>query len=187
MNRLNYAVVDVETTRGDGDGEIIEIGLVLARRTTLEIVGEWETKVKPVRIGDAQPTALQVNGYNEADWANASTLREAMLKFGAKTKNTVLVSYNAAFEAHHLGKAFREANVADESDDGYICLMRLSQLLIPSAEIENYKLATVCRYVGLQPEDTVHRALNGARIAYQLLKLIQSRRPNLKNMLATAP
>ena len=146
MTRMNYAVADTETTRNDGTGEIIEIGLILARRSDLEIVERWETKIKPIRLRDAQPAALQVNGYNDADWAEAPTLREAMLKFGAKAKNSVLVAYNAAFDAHHLSQAFREANVADETDDSYICLLRLAQLLIPHSQIDNYKLATVCRY-----------------------------------------
>ncbi len=179
MARLkNYAVVDVETTRNDGDGEIIEIGLVLARRSDLVIVEKWETKVRPVRLWEAQATALQVNGYNYTGWSGAPTLCEAMIKFGAKVKNAVFVGYNVAFDVHHLEKSFRESNVADESDDGYICLMRLAQLFIPPAKIENYKLATVCRYLGLPVEDTVHRAANGAECAYKLLKFFHTHRPD---------
>lgn len=181
MKRFCYAVVDLETTRSDLDGEIIEVGLILARMNNLEIVEKWSSKVKPVRMDVAQPGALQVNGYNEKDWVDASSLRETMLKINAKTKGATFVAYNAPFDVGYLERAFQMTRVADESDDGYICLMRLAKLFIPGDEIENYKLKTVCRYVGMPEEDLTHRALAGAEIAYNLLKLFWDHRPQLRN------
>ncbi len=178
MKRLRYAVIDLETTRKDLDGEILEIGLILARMSDLEVVERWKTKVKPTRLVDAQGEALQVNGYNDRDWADAPSLREAMVQFGAKTKSATFVSYNAPFDVGYSERAFKEVNVADESDDGYVCLLKLAKLFIPGDRIENYKLATVCRYLGIPPEDIVHRAANGAELAYRILKIFHSYGPD---------
>lgn len=181
MKRLRYAVVDLETTRRDKQGEILEVGLILASMNSLEIVEKWSSKVRPTHLELAEATALQVNGYNDCDWADAPTLREVMLRLNAKTKGATIVAYNASFDAGYLDRAYKMANVANESDDGYICLMRQARFLIPCDDIENYKLKTVCRYVGIPEEDSVHRALAGAELAYQLFKLFWDTRPNLKN------
>jgi DNA polymerase III epsilon subunit-like protein len=144
----------------------------------LEIVERWSSKVKPIKLEKAQGEALQVNGYNEAEWVDAPPLREVMLKLNAKTKGATTVAYNAPFDDGYLVLTFHDTNVADERGDGYICLLRLAHLWIPADKIENYKLKTVCRYLGIPEEDTVHRVLAGAEIAYKILKFFHDHRPD---------
>lgn len=48
------------------------------------------TKIKPVNIEAAHPKALEVNGYNEADWANAPTFDETKDEIMAALKHKIL-------------------------------------------------------------------------------------------------
>ncbi len=81
------AFIDVETTGFDSDtAEIIELGLVLAKMRDGELVvtDQLDLKIRPEHIETAEPGALRVNGYNEADWLFAVSLPDAMKIFAEK-------------------------------------------------------------------------------------------------------
>lgn len=75
MKERNLAFIDVETTGTNPDRhEIIELALVVVKQIEregqgpkIEIVGEYEWKIKPERIEEAEEEALRINGYNEVD------------------------------------------------------------------------------------------------------------------------
>lgn len=76
----NRIWVDTETTGLDPNKhEIIEIAIL--RESVLPggggaIVESWSTKIAPTRIEDAEPKALEVNGYDKERWAGAPTFAE---------------------------------------------------------------------------------------------------------------
>jgi len=60
--------------------------LVVINQKTLEIIDTLDIKVKPEHIETADEFALKINGYNETDWKDALTLKEAMSIYGQKQK-----------------------------------------------------------------------------------------------------
>ena len=72
LRQVPVVFLDVETTGLDPRAhEIVEIAIVALDGQVL-----LDTKVKPQNIEAASPRALEINGYNEADWADAPTFDE---------------------------------------------------------------------------------------------------------------
>lgn len=113
------AFIDTETTGLDPDKhEIIELALIVCKQTEqpgrgpkLEIVKEYEWKIKPERLDLAEEDALRINGYNETDWMFAYDLRPVMEEFAKATQSCSFVSHNLAFDYPFVMKAFKKADV----------------------------------------------------------------------------
>src|SRR3990167_3951116 len=115
MRKHNLAFIDVETTGLNvTKHEIIELGCVLAK-PSLEIIEEFELKIKPEHIENAEPVALKINGYDSADWVFAYTLSEAMKIFSQKVQNTIMVGHNLSFDYGFLENRSEERRVGKES------------------------------------------------------------------------
>ena len=98
MRNHNLAFVDIETTGLDVlEHEIIEIGCVLTT-PDLEVIEEFELKIKPEHIENANPVSLKVNHYKEEDWVDALPLEEAMQIFAEKVKGCILGLLNMLFQ-----------------------------------------------------------------------------------------
>ena len=75
MRTHNLAFIDIETTGLNFfKHEIIEIGCVLTT-PSLEVIEEFELKIKPQKIENADPVALKITHYNEEDWKSGSDLQ----------------------------------------------------------------------------------------------------------------
>jgi DNA polymerase-3 subunit epsilon len=93
MRKHNFAFIDIETTGLNLlKNEIIEIGCVLTTQN-LEVIEEFELKIKPERIEDADPVALKVNHYSEKDWEAALDYKEAINIFLDKVKECIMVPF----------------------------------------------------------------------------------------------
>jgi len=102
MRKHNFAFIDIETTGLNLEkNEIIEIGCVITT-SELEIIEEFELKIKPEYIENADPVALKVNHYNKKDWESSFSLKDAMKIFSEKVKNCIMVGHNVAFDAGFL-------------------------------------------------------------------------------------
>ena len=78
MDKHNLVFIDIETTGLNVFiHEIIEIGCVLVN-SSLKIIDEFEIKVKPQNIQNADNISLKINHYKDKDWKDALTLTEAM-------------------------------------------------------------------------------------------------------------
>ena len=87
MKTHNLAFIDIETTGLNFlKHEIIEIGCVVTT-PNLEIIEEFELKIKPENIENADPVALKVNHYNSSDWEGAMSLEKAINILCKKTKH----------------------------------------------------------------------------------------------------
>ena len=92
MRKHNLAFIDIETTGLNFlKNEIIEIGCVISS-PGLKMIEEFELKIKPEQIENADPVALKVNHYNEKDWIDAYGLEEAIKIFSKKVVTTLLKS-----------------------------------------------------------------------------------------------
>ncbi len=111
MRNNNLAFIDIETTGLNIlRHEIIEIGCVIAT-PLLEVIEEFDIKIKPGRIEDADPTSLKVNHYKEEDWADAISLKEGLQILSEKAKDCIMVGHNVSFDIEFLDCAFSRTNV----------------------------------------------------------------------------
>lgn len=178
MKKHLLAFIDTETTGLDVDRhELIEIGCVLARqewndgKLTLIPEKEFEVKVKPTRIQDADPVALRVNGYEESDWIFAHDLKNAMLLFSEFTKDAIFVSHNLAFDAGFIDKAFRQTGVSNQMHYPRLDTISLAFARLFSHDDLKFSLHALSEYFGIK-NPNAHSALSDARTLCQLYENI---------------
>lgn len=169
----NIAITDLETTGLDPlRHEIIEIGLVLISQPELKIIETLDIKVKPERIETATPEALQINGYREEDWENALSLQDALPAYLKKAAGALFCAYNTHFDLPFIKQACFKTNIPLALDHHCIDIPTLVWSKYRTAELESMKLSKVAQFLGLAPEPELHRAINGAMLAYEVLKKI---------------
>lgn len=182
MHKQNLAFIDTETTGLDPENhEIIQIGCVLVSQNqdadgnqVYEIVEEFELKVKPEKIENADKVALRINGYNEADWVFAYTLKEAMQIFSDKTKDAIMVAHNMPFDFAFLLKAFSTTKVENK-----LHYHKLDTISIAYAkakkrdDISRFSLRFLCEVFKIDNKKA-HTALSDCRATFELYKKLMS-------------
>jgi DNA polymerase III epsilon subunit-like protein len=162
---MNLFVIDTETSGLDPQKcEILEIGAVNYN------TGEtFEVKVHPLHIKDAEPRALEVNGYNEKDWEEAFLLPNALKLLSQFIGGEAyMAAFNVSFDRAFLEKAYKDCNLPYPFHYHHLDVMSIAWskggwIVVPS-------LKQVCTHFGIEPEPAIHSALNGAQCAYQILK-----------------
>ena len=97
MKKHNLAFIDVEMTGlNPVKHEIIEIGAVITT-PGLEVVEEFDIKIKPENLENADPVSLKVSNYNKDAWEKAVFLPEAIKILLEKVKDCIMVGHNIAF------------------------------------------------------------------------------------------
>ena len=173
---LPLAFTDIETTGlRVGYHEILEIGLVLVDQKTLEVRDEWEIKVAPSHPERAMPSSLAVNGYHEAEWADAVSLEEAIKEYAKRVEGSLLAGWNTRFDAAFLSLAFSECgmDIYKAMDYHAFDVMPLALEALRENRPARFSLNGVAAHLGLPQEPTVHRALNGAKGAFEVYKALR--------------
>ena len=169
----NIAITDLETTGLDPlKHEIIEIGLVLIKQPRLEIIETINIKVKPQNIETASPEALQLNGYKAKEWENAMELKNALTIYLEKTKDAIFCAHNTNFDLPFIKQACIKMNLTSTMDYHCIDIPTLVWLKYRTSGLEKINLGKVAEFIGLESEPAIHRAINGAMLAYKVLKKI---------------
>ncbi len=177
MRKNNFAFIDIETTGLNTlVHEIIEIGVVVTT-PTLEVIEEFDLKIKPVSIENADPVALKVNQYDPKNWESALGLEEAMKIFSEKVKDCIMVGHNVSFDSSFLDytfRAFRKNKI--ENTMHYHKLDTISiawAKLHNDPSLEHFSLHELCLRFGIKNEKA-HTALSDARATYELYKKLMS-------------
>ena len=170
MRTHNLAFIDIETTGLDlTKHEIIEIGCVIAS-PSLKVVEEFELKIKPEHIENADPTSLKINHYNSKDWISADSLKKAMKVFSKKVEDCIMVGHNVAFDSGFLEYAFSKIGVISSMH-----YHRLDTISIAWAKLhhepnlKHFSLREMCLRFGIKNE-RAHSALSDARATFLLYK-----------------
>jgi len=180
MKNHNLAFIDVETTGFDPERhEIIEIGGIIAkpvpvpgRGPKLEVVEEFEYKIKPEHLETADPEALRINSYNDADWLFASDLASVMKIIQEKTADCVIVGQNVHFDWRFLDAAFKKTGLTSR--------MHYQKLdLIPivfaktyhQSEPERFNLRSLAEHYGVV-NPNAHSALADIRATFEIYKKV---------------
>lgn len=178
MKNKNLAFIDIETTGFDIERqEIVEIGCVIVKQVdgvAGDIVDEFEIKIKPQRLNEADPEALAINGYNEAAWMFALDLKPAMELFAEKTKDCIMVAHNLAFDYSFLAKAFAVTGVENKMFYAKMDTISYAYAKLGNNEsITRFSLGALCDHYGITNE-RAHTALADARATYEMFKKLQA-------------
>jgi DNA polymerase III alpha subunit (gram-positive type) len=175
MDKHNLAFVDIETTGLNVfTHEIIEVGCVLVD-PSLKLIEEFEIKIKPENIKNADDTSLKINHYEEKNWKDALSLTEAMKILALKTKDAIMVGHNIPFDAFFLDKAFFETKI-EKKLFHYYMLDTVSiafAKLKDNKDITKFTLHELCEFFSVKNKDE-HSALSDARATFELYKKLMS-------------
>ncbi len=172
----NLAFVDVETTGLNPDiHEIIELGCVIVSqegvgsgKPSFKIIGEIDIKIKPEHIENADPVALRVNGYDEADWVFAYSLREAMITLSEKAGDAIMVGHNVSFDAGFIEKAFRTTGIENKLHYHKLDTISIAfAKLHLNVDVDKFSLNFLCSHFGIENKKA-HSALSDARATFEL-------------------
>lgn len=174
MRKHNLAFIDTETTGIDiNKHEIIEIGCVLTTNK-LEIIEEFEIKIKPEHIENADPVSFKINHYNEKDWEDACTLKEAMNIFSEKVKDCIMVGQNVAFDSGFLENAFSKTDILNKMHYHKLDTISITWAkLHEDSDIDHFSLRELCKAFNIKNENP-HNALSDAKATYELYKKLMS-------------
>lgn len=170
MRKHNFAFIDIETTGLDLQiHEIIQIGVVLTT-PTLEVIEEFEIKIKPENIEHADRTAMKVNHYKEEDWVDAISLKDAMKILYFKTKDAIMVGQNVAFDSAFLEYAFSKTDIANTMHYHKLDTISIAWAKLHNdPTLEHFSLREMCIRFGIENKNP-HTGLGDARATYELYK-----------------
>ena len=168
---MKVAIVDLETTGLDAyKHEIIDIGAIIFDSKNPSDHTIIDCKVKPQHIENAEPAALKVNGYNAEEWKDALPLDDALQLMLQKASGAIFVSYNVTFDWSFIAEAYKKSPIRNPFNYHKFCLMTLAWARVPGAR--SLKLRDICLLMDIPPEPEVHKALNGAKRAFELYRKI---------------
>ena len=175
VGEADLVFFDTETTGFDLNKELIEIGLVKAKAKTFEVIAECDIKIKPTRIEDADPDALGIVGYDPIEWERDGVdLKTGLEQFLSYTEGAVLVGHNLAFDWMHVKKSLEQCGLRfNYYYKGLDTFSLAWQKMAGRPNLGHISLRELSSYFGL-PEGRAHRAIDDARMTYQIfLKLLK--------------
>lgn len=172
-NTAPLAFLDLEMTGLEpGKHEIVEIAVVLVSQPGLDVLEEWDTKVMPQHLDQADPVSLQMIGYSDANWKGAVTLQEAMEQFTKKTDGHIIAGWNCAYDWAFLELAMHATNTKTRIHKRILdCMSFAYGKLYPKHELSAMGLAATAKRLGI-PQDHHHQALADAKMTYLVYKAL---------------
>lgn len=177
MHQSRIAFTDLEMTGLDPlRHEIIEFGMILADRETLEEIARFEKKVIPEHIELGMPEAFAVNGYKPELWLDAVSLTTALEEYSSLVTDAIFAAWNTPFDWTFLAEAYKKTGIQNPLDYHTIDVFTLAfEKLAHEPAIEKFRLSRVAEFLGIQKEPMPHRAVNGAEQAYFVYKKLRER------------
>lgn len=167
--------IDIETTGLDPySHEIIELAAI---QTDDQFVEQqvYEVKIRPLHLNTAHPKALEVNGYNEFEWRNAMSLREALEGLLPYLDQALVFGHNVQFDWKFITLGFKRLGLSPpttmlpfQADS-----MHLADELIKDGLYSGRRsLTTLCKHFGIV-NDNPHRALGDARACLDFVRKVK--------------
>jgi len=174
MRKHNLAFIDIETTGLNIlEHEIIEIGGVITD-PKLNIIEEFELKIKPEHIENADKIALKINKYNEKDWEIGYPLRDAMEILSLKVKDCIMVGQNVAFDSSFIEHALSELKSPNTMHYHKLDTISIAWAkLHREPDLDHFSLREMCKRFGIENKNP-HSALSDAHATYELYKKLMS-------------
>lgn len=167
LNKKLVAFLDCETTGlNPGEHEVIEVAILRSDGLT------YTTKIKPEHIATAHPKALQVNGYNEEEWADAPRMKDVIETILGVLKDCVIIGQNVGFDVGFLKYYAELFNIKVGFGYHNIDTATLAWEHLVPCGLGSLSMKNVCEFLGIPPEPDMHRALAGAttcKLVYETL------------------
>ncbi|HPS21554.1 MAG TPA: 3'-5' exonuclease [Candidatus Paceibacterota bacterium] len=170
MKKHNLAFIDIETTGLNViEHEIVEIGCIITDHK-LKTIEEFEFKIKPRHIENANKTALKINKYNEKDWEFGYEIEEAMKIFSEKVKDCIMIGQNVSFDFE-----FIDYNLNKYGIENTLHYHKLDTISIAWAKLhrdpslKHFSLREMCKRFDIKNEQP-HSGLSDARATFELYK-----------------
>lgn len=168
---MRWAIIDVETTHLIPiAGEIIELAIIRDDGLT------FRSKVKPRHINTALPEALEINGYSEADWADAPYPEGIVDMVTTMLTDRVMVGHVVNFDKAHLAELYHrlgQAVVFESFDYHTIDTQTLAfEHLVPHG-LDSLSLKNVCAFLDIDnpgPHQAFHDAETTEKVFRRLLR-----------------
>lgn len=161
MQRLRFAVLDVETTGGNPtEGRVMEVA-VLAYDGAEERL-RWDSLVDPRSL--VSPFVTKLTGIEPSMLVDAPQFMDIARTLETLTQDRIVVAHNVRFDMTALAYEFARAGMTFQRHT--LCTERLTRRLLPN--LERYNLGSVCRHLGI-PFTASHRALVDAEATTALL------------------
>lgn len=169
--------VDIETTGLDPrTHEIIELGVVLARikDDVLEVTGQLDLKIHPTHIETADPVALRVNGYTEADWLFGVSIEDALKTFAEKTAGAIFVAHNATFDYGFIETNLKRYNIENKMHYHKLDTISIAfGILHTNDDVGRLSLRALCEKYGIENK-AAHSAFADAYATYEVFKKLMN-------------
>lgn len=163
MITKDLVFLDTETTGLDPrKHELLEIAAVRTTPDGLTVKGEYERRVVPLRISDADPVALNVNGYRPEEWRDAVPPLQALSELQAFAADAVIVGHNVNFDLSFLDALAHSNNVSNTWYKYKVDTVSLAWPLYVTGKIEKPSLEALETYFGYRRQQR-HRALVDVR------------------------
>ena len=163
----DFVAIDFETANYEPTS-ICSVGLVVVRGG--EVTHRVHRLVCPEPDYYVRRFSEEIHGIFPADTCHAPNFGQVWREVSPLVEGLRLVAHNKAFDERVLRAACRMYGI-DYVYGNFLCTLTQARRVIPRTAIENYRLPTVCAYLGI-PFDHHHNALADAegcaRIAMQL-------------------
>lgn len=168
---MKIALTDIETLGLDPkENEIIEIACIIFDSKTFKIIDTFESKIKPLYPENADPKAIECNGFTEEEWKDAPDIIPVLQEFCEKTKGCVFLTFNTSFDAGFLEHNLKKYGFEWPMLYSKMCLMSMCFAKIPHNKVFSWSLKTCATYLGVSREANIHRAMNGCKCEYECYK-----------------
>lgn len=173
LTELDFVFFDTETTgiSFDKGHDLIEIALVRTKDT--EIVDVYESRIKPVRLGQRvriSPDAMAVHGIMDWELDKAPTFEEVYPEVVKRLpENAILIAHNAPFDLRFLKGKMTECKLA-MPENTTLCSLKLSRAMYPE---QKHSLEVLRDRYAVKAADDAHSALGDTRALVEIFfKLI---------------
>jgi DNA polymerase-3 subunit epsilon len=136
----------------------------------LEVIEEFQLKIKPTHIGNADPVSMKINHYKEEEWKDAIPLEDAMQVFSEKVKDTIMVGQNVAFDSGFIENAFVRLGMKNSMHYHKLDTISIAWAKFhKDIDFEHFSLREMCQHFGIENKHS-HTGLGDARATYELYK-----------------
>ncbi len=162
LGEIFFCALDLETTGANPAlHRLIEVGMV---SFTLEgIIDQYSSFVDPEM--PIMPRATEIHGITSVDLAGAPTVTDIMGEVLSFLEGKVLVIHNTHFDLSFIMKACREASIPMPE---FIAVDTVVLARRAFPELENHRLDTLCRHLGISLEH--HQALSDAAACMEVFR-----------------
>ena len=175
---MDYLIIDLEATCCDAgtipreETEIIEIGAVMVDGSTLKILDEFVSFVRPVRHARLTPFCTELTSITQEQVDAAPAFAEAMADLGewANGRPGLLFCSWGDYDRKQFIRECRSSGISYPFGDNHLNLkLRFSE---QQSLRRRYGMASALRKAGVPLVGTHHRGIDDARNIARLLPFI---------------